>query len=588
MNDFRHKPRPVSAFLRNVLRRFSETAPILIAALAFLSTSLASAAEFTRESALAGALKTHPAATLPPDVLPAGVIAEENVVYAVAAAQTLALDLYRPATGGPHPAVLVIHGGGWDAGDRTMERPFAKRLAAEGFVAVPVSYRLGEAGRFPAALHDLKSAVRWLRAHAAEHGIDPTRIGAVGGSAGGQLAALLGAANGVASIEDPASEGGANRPGEPRLDGNASSYPSSDVQCVVDIDGLADFTDAALVAQQTAKPSAPTRFLDGSFAERAEVWRAASPLTHVGPNSAPTFFINSTAPSPLLPGREAMAKKLRSLGLGGEVAVVPDTPHPFWLLQPWFDNVIATTAAYLQRGMPPAGPALHLAGDSTIADKALLAFPERGWGQAFRPWLRAPWHLVNHAVNGRSTKSFRALGHWQRLLDGLHAGDVVVIEFGHNDEKKEDPERYADPTTDFPAHLRDFIREVREREALPVLATPIVRRAWNDDGTLQNTHGDYVAAVRSVATEEHVPLMEMEALTRKLLLELGPEASKKLFVIYAPGEHPGVPEGKTDNTHLNEDGSRRVAALAAAEMQRLGLPCAKALVEPVATAAAQH
>lgn len=545
-------------------RLLQQASSLGIGALTLVAATLASGADFTRESALAGLRATYPAATLPADDLPSGLLAEENLVYAEASGQSLALDLYRPAAGGPHPAVLVVHGGGWDSGERTMERPLAKRLAAQGFVAAPVSYRLGEAGRFPAALHDLKAAVRWLRAHAAEHGIDPARIAVLGGSAGGQLAALLGASNGVAALEG---EVGAR--GEP-----------STVQAVVDIDGLADFTAPALVAQQLAKPSAPTRFLGGSFAERGEVWRAASPLTHVGPASAPILFLNSIAPSPLLPGREQMAGQLRALGLAAELVVVPDTPHPFWLFQPWFEPVVTTVAGFLQRQLPAAGPTLHLAGDSTMADKPKLDFPERGWGQLFRPLVRPPWRLANHAVNGRSTKSFRDLGHWQRLLNQLQPGDVVVIQFGHNDAKKEDPLRYADAATDYPANLRRFVHEVRERGAMPVLATSVVRRAWDASGQLEDTHGAYLTAVRTVAAEEQVPLMELEPLTRRLLVGLGPEASKKLYVIYAPGEHPSLPEGKTDNTHFNETGARAVAGLAVAEMKRLHLPLVTALVEP--------
>ncbi len=326
------------------------TPPRTFPLLAFaLSAALPlSGADFTRESALAQAQKTHPSAALPSDELPTGVIATENVVYASPAGTPLALDLYRPDTGKLHPAVLVIHGGGWDAGSRAMERPFAKRLAAAGFVAVTVSYRVGEAGRFPAALHDLKAAVRWLRAHADQHGIDPARIGAVGGSAGGQLAALLGATNGVASLEGESSDGRANRPSVP-----LPPPVSSTVQAVVDIDGLADFTAETLVTQQNAKPSAPSRFLGGSFAERADVWREASPITHVGPASAATLFLNSTVTNPILPGRAEMAAKLHALGLRAEVIVFPDTPHTFWLLQPWQDRVVSTTVEFLRRELAP-------------------------------------------------------------------------------------------------------------------------------------------------------------------------------------------------------------------------------------------
>jgi acetyl esterase/lipase len=122
----------------------------------------------------------YPNVTLPADTLPPGVTAREDLVYAEPDGQRLALDLYAPAAGAPHPAVIVVHGGGWEHGDRAMERPFAKRLAAAGYVTAPVSYRLGPAGRFPNALYDLKAAVRFLRAHAAEYGIDAERIGAVG------------------------------------------------------------------------------------------------------------------------------------------------------------------------------------------------------------------------------------------------------------------------------------------------------------------------------------------------------------------------------------------------------------------------
>ena len=229
---------------------------------------------------------------------------------------------------------------------------------------------------------------------------------------------------------------------------------------------------------------------------------------------------------------------------------------------------------------PAPGPTLHFAGDSTMADKPDTEFPERGWGQLFRELVRPPWRFVNYAANGRSTKSFRTLGHWDRLLAQLKPGDWVVIQFGHNDEKKEDPARYADPATDYPANLRRFVQEVRACGAHPVLATPVVRRDWDESGHLKDTHGAYLTAVRTVATEEKVPLLEMEGITRRLVTELGPEASKKLFMIFAPGEHPRLPEGKADNTHAVEYGARTIAELAAREMQRMGLPFASTLALP--------
>ncbi|MBS0661960.1 MAG: pectate lyase [Verrucomicrobia bacterium] len=266
-----------------------------------------------------------------PDEIPAGVRAVEDVTVATAGRERIEIDVYRPADAIVRPAVLLVHAGGWDSGTRQMERPFAKRLAALGYVVVPVSYRLGPAGRFPAALHDLKATVRWLRAHAAEYRLDSGHIGAVGMSAGGQLVALLGATNGQEEFEGTVGVVGT----------------SSAVQAVVDIDGLADFTGAELVEQQEKSPSAPVRFLGGKFSEHPEVWRAASAVGHVGSRSAPTLFINSTAPTPILPGRAEMAARLKSAGVTAETVVIPDTPHPFWLFQPWFEPTLAATDRFL-------------------------------------------------------------------------------------------------------------------------------------------------------------------------------------------------------------------------------------------------
>jgi pectinesterase len=281
---------------------------------------------FTRESALAKLLSAYPQAKLPPDDVPPGVTAHLDLVYATPQdVAPLALDLFVPPGAGPHPVAIVVHGGGWETGDRRMERPFAVRLAAAGYAAAPVSYRLGPAGRFPNALADLRAAIRWLRAQAARYRLDTGRVGAVGGSAGGQLVALLGASN-----------------GEPDARG-------AELRAVVDIDGLADFTGAELVAKENRSPGAPTRFLGGSYSARAEVWRQASAIAHIGPRSAPTLFLNSTAPTPVLPGRPEMCARLRALGVDCAVVVVPDTPHPFWLVEPWFARAVDETTRFFGR-----------------------------------------------------------------------------------------------------------------------------------------------------------------------------------------------------------------------------------------------
>lgn len=288
---------------------------------------------FTLDSALASIAKAYPQASRVSEALPPGVGARENLGYARADGHDLQLDVYRPADRELRPAVLLVHGGGWVAGSRQMERSFARHLAARGYVAVPVSYRLGAAGRFPHAIHDLKAAVRWLRAHAADHAIDPTHIGIIGGSAGGTLAAFVGATNGLAEFEGTVGE----RTG------------SSAVQAVVDVDGLATFLDNALITQSEGPPSPYYVYQHGTYRNARATWVAASPLHYVGPASAPTLFLKSTSPRPILPGRDEMAGRLRVFGIDSAVIQFPDTPHVFWLFHPWFERNLEETDRFLRR-----------------------------------------------------------------------------------------------------------------------------------------------------------------------------------------------------------------------------------------------
>ncbi len=225
----------------------------------------------------------------------------------------------------------------------------------------------------------------------------------------------------------------------------------------------------------------------------------------------------------------------------------------------------------------PRPPTLYLVGDSTMADKPDLELPERGWGPALRKLVRPPLRLENRALNGRSTKSFRDEGHWAKVLETLAAGDFVLIQFGHNDEKAYDPTRYADAPGDYRHNLERFVRETRARGAHPLLATSVVRRRFDEKGVLVDTHGEYPQVAREVAAQEGVPLLELEGLSRALVTELGPEASKALFLHFEPGQHPRLPEGRHDDTHFSRLGARRIAELAAREMVRLHLPLCRSL-----------
>ncbi|MCC9137252.1 rhamnogalacturonan acetylesterase [Pontibacter silvestris] len=210
---------------------------------------------------------------------------------------------------------------------------------------------------------------------------------------------------------------------------------------------------------------------------------------------------------------------------------------------------------------------IFLIGDSTMADKPYAnGNPEKGWGQVFPLYFTEGVKVQNHAVNGRSTKSFRDEGRWETVLKQLKKGDYVIIEFGHNDEKDQDPKRYAAPETDYRKNLERYIAETRAKGAIPVLATPIVRRKF-ENGQLTDTHGRYPEVVREVAAQQNVPLLDLEKRTQELVSRYGEEKSKALFLHLEPNEYKSLPEGRTDDTHLSAYGAFRVSDMVAEEMQ---------------------
>jgi lysophospholipase L1-like esterase len=216
---------------------------------------------------------------------------------------------------------------------------------------------------------------------------------------------------------------------------------------------------------------------------------------------------------------------------------------------------------------------LFTIGDSTMANKKAEVYPETGWGQVLGEYFDDDVTVHNHARNGRSSKSFIEEGRWKAVKDSLQPGDYVFIQFGHNDEKEYDSTRYTTPYGTYSDNLAKFVNESRAKGAIPVLFTPIVRRHFDDNGTLINSHGDYPDAVRQLAARMKVPLVDLANLTRHLVDSLGPEESKKLYLWTNPDER--YPEGRKDNTHLNVEGAHKVAELAAEAVRKLPLKLAK-------------
>jgi lysophospholipase L1-like esterase len=228
--------------------------------------------------------------------------------------------------------------------------------------------------------------------------------------------------------------------------------------------------------------------------------------------------------------------------------------------------------------MPSADvPRLFLIGDSTMADKPLVDNPERGWGQVFPMFFDRSVTIENHAKNGRSTKNFIKEGRWQIVLDRLQNGDYVFIQFGHNDEKKEDSTRFADPQTDYRKNLLKFVQETRAKNANPVLLTPVSRRRFDNEGKAVETHHEYSEVVRAIAKEEQVPLIDLDAKSIAMFGQAGVEASKKLFLWVPAGKYKALPNGKQDNTHFTFAGAIKVADLVVSGIKELHLPIERLL-----------
>jgi pectinesterase len=198
---------------------------------------------------------------------------------------------------------------------------------------------------------------------------------------------------------------------------------------------------------------------------------------------------------------------------------------------------------------------------------------ERGWGMMLPEFFNSKIKVDNRAVNGRSSKNFLTEGRWAKVYEQIKPGDYVFIQFGHNDEKT-DTLLHTDPETSFKTNLTRYVCETRERGGIPVLFTSIVRRTFNPDGTLRDTHGRYIGAVREVANQLQVICIDLNTATQKLILSMGDEPSKALYMWTAPTAINPTIEIRKDNTHLNIEGARTVAQLAVDSL-RLKIPALK-------------
>lgn len=215
-------------------------------------------------------------------------------------------------------------------------------------------------------------------------------------------------------------------------------------------------------------------------------------------------------------------------------------------------------------------PTLFLIGDSTMANKENPdKNPEHGWGQMLPLLMTSGIEIQNHATNGRSSKSFRTEGRWDKVMKQLKKGDFVIIQFGHNDQKINDSARFTNPYTQYRANLERYVNETRAKGAYPILMTSIVRRNFNENGVLVDTHKEYPLVVRMVANDLKVPMVDLQLLTEQMEISYGPESSKKLHLHYKKGEVDYYPEGKDDDTHLSKLGAESIAKRATVSLKNM-------------------
>jgi len=252
--------------------------------------------------------------------------AKENVVYKKIGKTKLRADVYFPKDKSKKmfPTVLLIHGGGWLTGSKENERVMAQHLALNGYVGVTASYRLGLKAQYPAGVIDLKDALRWMRKNAKKYHINPDKIAVFGASAGAQLATLIG------------------------VTPNSSIYGkdpnfSDTVQAIVNIDGIVSF-----IHPDAEEGTMAGIWLGGSRAENFKIWKEASPLEYVNKHTPPTLFINSAQPR-FHAGRDDMMALLNTYGIYNEMHTIPDTPHSFWLMHPWFETTLNYTVDFLNK-----------------------------------------------------------------------------------------------------------------------------------------------------------------------------------------------------------------------------------------------
>ena len=232
-----------------------------------------------------------------------------------------------------------------------------------------------------------------------------------------------------------------------------------------------------------------------------------------------------------------------------------------------------------------AHPSVYLAGDSTVQTYGSGYIPQAGWGQMIERFFPSDVTFLNHAIGGRSSKNFISQGRLDAVLGAINPGDYLMVQFGHNDATQGVDDRYASPA-DFKEYLRTYVEGARQRGATPILVTPVGRRSFDPaTGVFNVSFPEYVDAMKQLAAEADVDLVDLSTLSRTYYNEIGPEGSKSVFLHVEAGVYPGRPTGTADDTHFQEYGAIQIARLLSGGIAELDIPLA-GLVRPITPPAA--
>ena len=259
---------------------------------------------------------------------------ERDVVYCSLGNRDLHADLFylEKRFDKKIPAVILIHGGGWASGNKSHLVPMSQMLAVHGFFTATVEHRLSPEAKYPGAITDLKTFVKWVKSNSGKYNIDTTKIAVLGCSSGATLASFIGTTGQNPKFQSH----------------NWGDNVSDKVQAIVNIDGIVDFTDPAERGKDDdpQKPSAGARWFGFTYLQNPDIWVEASPVIYVNEKTPPTIFINSALPR-FHAGRNEFVKVLTLYNIYSEIHTIPNTPHPFWLFHPWFDETYPKIVNFL-------------------------------------------------------------------------------------------------------------------------------------------------------------------------------------------------------------------------------------------------